>query len=98
MQALLAAAVLASLLPACAGAGRGATPLQPGAITSEPAPPGEPFAADYEDEIMGGAPTVDSVVKTWAGQQHKSALRPQIRPCPKLHVLRLSKLVLLMSE
>ena len=74
MQSLLAAAVLASLLPACASAGRVATPLLPGAITSEPTPPGEPFAADYEDDVMGGAPTVDSVVRTWAGLQHKCSL------------------------
>lgn len=81
MLALLAAAFFASLLPACAGAGRGAHLLQPGAITSEPAPPGEPFAADYEDDIMGGAPTVDSVLRTWAGD--KWSMRP-LHACPDM--------------
>ena len=69
MQFLFAAAILASLLSACAGAGRGAQPLQPGAITSDQAPPGQPFYADYEDDVMGGVPTVDSIVSTWAGQR-----------------------------
>ena len=88
MQSLVAALVLASHLPVFAGAGRGATPLRSGAITSEPAPPGEPFAADYEDDVMGGAPVVDSIVKTWAGGECLEALLhhdPTVRRCGCLH-------------
>ena len=72
MQSLLAAALLASLMSVCAAAGRGAQLLQPENVTSEAAPPGQPFYADYEDLAMGGVPTVDSIVRSWAGQQHRS--------------------------
>ena len=63
-----AAAALATLVSACAAAGRGAQLLQPGAVTGEPAPAGQPFFDDYEDNVMGGAPTVDSIVSVWAGK------------------------------
>ncbi len=83
MQSLLAAAFLTSLLPACVGAGRGAQLLQRGAITSELAPPGESFAADYEDDVMGGAPTVDSIIRLWAGDECCSSVCMTFRLCQK---------------
>jgi hypothetical protein len=68
LQSIHAAAALVTLVSACAAAGRGAQQLQPGAVISEPAPPGQPFFDDYEDDVMGGAPVVDSIVRAWAGE------------------------------